>query len=108
MKKVYNKLVRDNIPAIIENDSKTCTTRVLDNKEYIVELLKKLNEEKDELCNANDKDSIVNETADVLEVIDAILDYHGISYEEVLARKIIKAKKNGRFNKRIFLESVEE
>lgn len=36
--KVYNKLVRDKIPELIESDGKTCKTRVLSNEEYIAAL----------------------------------------------------------------------
>lgn len=41
----YNKLVRDRIPEIIENNGKTFTTRILDEKEYIEEVSKKTQEE---------------------------------------------------------------
>ena len=34
MEKIYNKLVRDNIPKIIENDNEVPITRVLSNDEY--------------------------------------------------------------------------
>jgi len=36
--KVYNKLVRDKIPEIIEADGKVCRTHILSNEEYIVAL----------------------------------------------------------------------
>ena len=39
------KLVRDKIPEIIIADGKKPITRILDNKEYLQELDKKLNEE---------------------------------------------------------------
>ena len=45
MKKIYNKLVRDNIPEIIEKDHKECNIRILEKEEYFVELNKKLDEE---------------------------------------------------------------
>ena len=38
---IYNKLVRDRIPEIIENNGKTFTTRILDKKEYIEEKTKR-------------------------------------------------------------------
>lgn len=43
--KVYNKLVRDKIPEIIEADGKVCKTCILSNEEYIAALEAKLNEE---------------------------------------------------------------
>ena len=43
--KVYNKLVRDKIPEIIEADGKVCRTHILSNEEYIAALEVKLNEE---------------------------------------------------------------
>ena len=43
--KVYNKLVRDKIPEIIEADGKVCRTHILSKEEYIVAREAKLNEE---------------------------------------------------------------
>ncbi len=35
MKKVYNKLVRDRIPEIIEASGKTCVTEILSEEDYL-------------------------------------------------------------------------
>ena len=35
MTQVYNKLVRDRIPAIITESGKSCTTRILEDGEYL-------------------------------------------------------------------------
>lgn len=43
MEKVYNKLVRDNIPNIIRNNGNEPVTRILNDEEYKIELEKKLN-----------------------------------------------------------------
>lgn len=43
--KVYNKLVRDKIPTIIEADGKKCETEILSDDEYIKMLDVKLDEE---------------------------------------------------------------
>ena len=43
--KVYNKLVRDKIPEIIEADDKVCKTHDLPDDEYIAALEANLNEE---------------------------------------------------------------
>ncbi|WP_153733167.1 hypothetical protein [Sporosarcina obsidiansis] len=42
---IYNKLVRDFIPLIIEQDAKTCETRILDAASYIKEVNNKMHEE---------------------------------------------------------------
>lgn len=52
MRKVYNKLVRDNIPDIIENSGKKCVTRILMEEDYIEALEVKLQEEVNEYQGA--------------------------------------------------------
>ena len=49
---MYQKLVRDNIPAIIEKNGETCVTRKLSDKEYEDALTNKLQEEVAELLEA--------------------------------------------------------
>ena len=49
---MYQKLVRDNIPAIIEKNGETCVTRTLSDKEYEDALMNKLQEEVAELLTA--------------------------------------------------------
>ena len=43
--KVYNKLVRDKIPEIIEADGKSCKTKILSDEEYLKMIDAKLDEE---------------------------------------------------------------
>ena len=73
--KVYNKLVRDKIPEIIEADGKYCKTRILSGEEYIAALEAKLNEEVAEY----QKDKNLEEIADVFEVLQAICIARGYS-----------------------------
>lgn len=77
--KVYNKLVRDKIPEIIEADGKVCRTHILSNEEYIVALEAKLNEEVAEY----QADKNLEEMADVLEVLHAICVARGYSLDEL-------------------------
>ena len=52
MEKIYNKLVRDNIPDIIRDDNETPVTRILTDGEYEIELYRKLVEECKEVFEA--------------------------------------------------------
>ncbi|MDO4377669.1 MAG: nucleoside triphosphate pyrophosphohydrolase [Erysipelotrichia bacterium] len=103
MTKIYNKLVRDKIPQIIEQDNKSALTEILSVDEYKTELLKKLIEESTEAASAADKRELIAELADVLEVFKAIMVAEDISWKEVndIAEK--KRELRGGFEKRIFL-----
>lgn len=56
MKHIHDKLVRDRIPKIIENDHKTCATRILNDDEYLACLKSKLLEECHEVIEAEGED----------------------------------------------------
>lgn len=103
--KVYNKLIRDKIPEIIAKDNgKTCVTRIMADDEYLESLNAKMQEELNEYL-ASGK---VEELADLEEVLRAILDVKGISYDEFEKIRNEKVLKRGAFKKKIFLESVRE
>lgn len=102
--KTYNKLVRDNIPQIIERSGKTCTTRVLDEVEYLSQLNKKLLEEVAEYQTSGE----VEELADIVEVVYAIAVAKGITVADLDSIRQAKADTNGAFVKRIFLQSVSD
>ena len=96
--KVYNKLVRDKIPEIIEADGKACKTHILSNDEYIAALEAKLNEEVAEY----QADKNLEEMADVLEVLQAICMARGYSVAELEDMRAKKAEKRGGFKEKIF------
>lgn len=102
--KVYNKLVRDKIPEIIEQDGKKCTMRVLNDEEYLKALDAKLDEELAEYH----KDQNVEELADLLEVLYAAAEARGFTQDELEAVREAKAGKRGQFKEKLFLESVIE
>ena len=102
--KIYNKLVRDRIPDIIEKDGKQCDIRILDSAEYLQMLDSKLDEEVKEYH----EDQNLEELADVLEVLYALAKAKGYSKEELEALRAEKSEKRGGFEKRIFLEKVIE
>ena len=102
--KIYNKLVRDKIPEIINSDNRVAITRTLDNEENLNELNKKLQEEVKEYLEDNN----VEELADIVEVIYGILDSKNVSIEEFETIRLNKVNKKGAFDKKIFLEKVIE
>ena len=104
MLKSYNKLVRDRIPEIIQNEGKTCVTETLSDEEYLHMLDAKLDEELAEYH----KDQNIEELADLLEVIYAAAKAHGYTIEELEAVREEKAAKRGIFEKRIMLMEVKE
>ena len=103
MKKYYNKLVRDKIPEIIELSGKAYVIEILSNEDYLKMLDEKLNEEVAEY----QADNNIEELADILEVLYAIMHAHGYSIDELEKIRKEKADKRGAFAKRLFLKYVE-
>lgn len=97
-----NKLVRDNIPNIIEQQGDKPDFVILDSFDYYNELKKKLTEEVTEFTNSDD----VLELCDLVEVISAILDYKNINNKEFEEIRSKKNKTNGKFKNKIFLNGV--
>jgi len=100
--KRYDKLVRDNIPAIICAQDNTPVTQILDDEEYLAALDKKLAEEVKEYLD----DKSDGEICDILEVIYAICAARGITQDQIAEAREQKRNKNGAFDKRIWLEKV--
>ena len=105
MEQVYNKLVRDKIPEIIESNNEIPITRILNDKEYKEELEKKLYEEYQEVIGANGMDRI-EELADMLEVMKALASLENKTLDDVVKVAREKEIKRGAFNKRIYLKKV--
>ena len=100
----YDKLIRDKIPEIIEQSGKKCIIEVMDNDTYIEYLDQKLNEELAEYH----QDKSIEELADLLEVMYAVVVARGYSVEELERKRLDKAEKCGAFEKRLLLKSVSE
>jgi predicted house-cleaning noncanonical NTP pyrophosphatase (MazG superfamily) len=103
----HDKLVRDDIPNIIERAGKRPVVRVLGEAEYRRALCAKLVEEATEVAGADD-DSILSELADLAEVLNAALTAFDIDPADLLARRNELNAERGAFTKRIFLESVAD
>ena len=108
MEKIYNKLVRDNIPEIIEKNGGKPFFRELNEQEYWEYLLKKDEEELQEVKEASSREERKKELADKLELLIAMASYNGFSLQDIIDEANIKKSKNGGFEKRLLLEKVIE
>ncbi len=97
----YRKLIRDEIPRIIEAGGGRPVTRVLDEAGYLAALRAKLVEEAEEAQAAPDG-QLRSELADVLEVLQALAAAHGMSWEDVVVEATRKRMERGGFDQRIF------
>lgn len=100
----FDKLVRDNIPQIIENSGKRAITRTLDDEEYKVYLEKKLDEEVAEFHESKS----LEELADIAEVLNALRIAYGYSLNELDTERLTKTIERGAFTQKILLLKVEE
>ncbi|MCI8473974.1 MAG: nucleoside triphosphate pyrophosphohydrolase [Oscillospiraceae bacterium] len=102
--KVYNKLVRDRIPEIIEADGKICLIETLPDERYLEMLDTKLNEE---LAEYQESKSL-EELADLLEVVGTVVKARGWSWEQLEQVRKEKAVQRGGFENRLLLKEVYE
>ena len=102
--KVYNKLVRDKIPQIIEKSGKEYEIHIADKEEHAKLLEIKLQEEVREFL----EDKNIEELADILEVLFGLADSLGYIEEELMKKRNEKREERGGFKDGIVLERVHE
>lgn len=103
---IYNKLVRDFIPQIIEKSGSKYTTRILHSSEHLTEIKKKLEEEVNEYQETTNSHDALEELADILELIHAALPIHDATIEDLERIRIAKKEKRGGFEEGIYLIEV--
>lgn len=96
-KREFNKLVRDKVPSNVERGGEIVRKTSLSGEFKLKALREKLVEEAFEVIDATVQDSIVEELADVSEVIDGIISQLGIKRVELRKRQDQKRKKTGGF-----------
>ena len=96
---IYNKLVRDRIPEIIEKKGGTCPTRILSDEEYAQQLDQKLGEELAEYLASHESE----ELADLLEVIYACAATQNLTPADLERIRADKAEARGGFAQKILL-----
>jgi predicted house-cleaning noncanonical NTP pyrophosphatase (MazG superfamily) len=100
----FQKLVRDLIPQLIEENGDEAVTRVLEQEEYLEALKSKLQEEVSDYLESEDPE----ELADIAEVVSALLAEHATTEAEFTALRQKKLEEQGGFTARIYLEETIE
>lgn len=100
---IYNKLIRDRIPEITKADGWESLTKVLNTKDFIIELKKKILEEAKELNEGKGDQNLIEELVDIQEIIDAILAEKKVKFLEFRKIQSQKRQKRGGFRKKLFL-----
>ena len=99
---IYNKLIRDDIPKIIEGNNKSCETEIVKGEDLFRLLNEKLQEEVEEYLESDN----IEELADILEVIHGIIYHRNIKLEELEEIRAKKKEERGGFVKGIKLTKV--
>ena len=99
----YNKLIRDKIPEMIEQNGGKAVIRQLSQEEFVRFLEIKLDEEAGEYH----RDKTVEELADILDVVYALAAVQGCTKEELLAVYEKKHEQRGGFERRLLLIESE-
>ncbi|NLM54429.1 MAG: nucleoside triphosphate pyrophosphohydrolase [Firmicutes bacterium] len=102
---VYEKLVRDRIPDIIQAKGKDCRFSRVSGEQLMSGLEAKLSEEIQEFI---DSGRDLEELADILEVVDGLASHLGSSFEEIMKLKQKKRNERGGFQEGIWLEWVQD
>ncbi|GAB3227063.1 nucleoside triphosphate pyrophosphohydrolase [Mycolicibacterium hippocampi] len=101
------KLVRDRIPEIIRESGRHADVRYVSGNDRLAALAAKLREEAAEAAGAvADRNALVDELADVTEVISALMSLHDIAQQEVIDAAARKAASRGRFDTGAWLVSA--
>ena len=101
---IYNKLVRDKIPEIIESNGQKAVYRILSDEEYRTYLEAKLDEEIGEYH----RDKTPEELADILEVVYALAATLGCSREKLMDIYQNKNAQRGGFEQRYLLIETQD
>ena len=102
-----DKLIRDKIPQILRQKGLIVPERVMDKEEFLIRLKDKLMEEAGEVTKACYGEELVEELADLMEVIYALCQAYQQSFDEVERKRIEKKEKCGGFDRKIYNPSVE-
>jgi len=102
----YAKLVRDNIADWHTHVGHTPKVTHLEGKQLIRALCKKLHEEADEVDGALDRKEMIEEIADVQQILDDLCAVENIKKSEIESVRAKKAEQKGGFQKGVYIDTV--
>lgn len=100
---VFAKLVRDQVPAIIAARGEEVVTERSPADRLLSLLTKKAVEEAFELYDATDLRQLIEESADLIEVLKSLCAVVGVEWTDVMARAEAKRQERGSFDQGIVL-----
>ena len=102
-----DKLIRDRFPEILSNSGIKVFERNLSQDEYIDSLKDKLVEEAQEICDADNKDDILEELADLFEVMTTFAKVQGFELQDIMRIAEEKKLNKGGFVFKTYVDFVE-
>lgn len=102
-----NKLIRDKLPDYMRGNHIIPKIYTLNNEQLKKQLQEKLIEEVEEVRSADDKLSLTQELADLLEVMQCIAKNNEIEWQEIENTAFKKVERFGGFKEGVFCELVE-
>jgi len=102
----YAKLVRDKIPEKIKKSGGSVNQKILNSSQYLHALKTKLIEEGQELVSAKRPNEILDELADIQEIIDNLLLALKSKAQDLKKIQKEKNKKNGSFRAKIYINHI--
>lgn len=103
----FDKLIRDKLPEILRQSGAKVLQRNMTKEEYFASLKNKLLEEAAEVCEATNKDDILEELGDVFEVIITIAHTEGFELQDILNVAEKKRNQRGGFMEKAYIDFVE-
>ena len=100
-------LVRNNRIQQMQDQGIVVNYQILDDKQYICELKRKIVEEVNEVAVADTIEELSSEIGDVLEVIDHLIDVYKLDIDNIQKLKTDKQNRIGKFDKRYKTNFVE-
>jgi predicted house-cleaning noncanonical NTP pyrophosphatase (MazG superfamily) len=102
----FNKLVRNKIPSLMSNQGVEIIGRTVDISEYLEQLKAKIYEEAKEVMLTQNKEQLIEELADLTEVISALSEVASISESEITKARLTKSNQKGLFSPSHYIDHI--